>query len=613
MAKKISSTVKIFTLIPIPIFIIILLALTACSSSPEITLELRLEGSLENIAGETVAMGQGGELQFIATLLQDGVPVTPEPDSAWEIVEPTRGPAQRNGQNPQPRMHTISVYNGRVTSSINHPPGTAQVRVAQMHNGQNKQAYANIIVEEMPNILINESLNPQPITIEAEAIIHPPIVASLSGGEAADASMLTYTWMLVYANGRPVSPAVATLATFGNNNEEAVVTINNRLAVEDGILWLNVTAPRATPNNIQINAPRPGPANILINGYVNPAPVTIGLMETATATFTASLPNAMQPSGNYMWMLVYANGGVAVPWTVAEVETSGPNQNSARVRINNRGALASGALKLNVIAPGMNPNVVAIDVEPSQPQFQIPAVGQTFADPDNANLEWRVLADYNANNHSYALLIAENVWSLGQETSAWTGHANNRWNETNVFRHFENAYLKRGGHLGNWYQNTVGATIKAKAVNYNFLSASGIEFDMADNTNTGLPAWTGNDPGWRCNRAEAFTTCAWTRAISRPSGNPGNGGAFILSQTEVQTFFGPANANPTNADRQATGDQRHGWASGHTYRAWWMRSPGNINDGYPLPVRFVFGNGSLGANNANDTGIGSRPALWVRR
>ena len=264
----------------------------------------------------------------------------------------------------------------------------------------------------------------------------------------------------------------------------------------------------------------------------------------------------------------------------------------------------------------------------------IPAVGETFVDPENANLAWRVLADYNG----YALLITENVWSLGQEET-W-GHANNRWNETNVFRQFENAYLRRGGHLGNWYQNTVGATIRSRAVNYGFVPLDnlnddlitgihrakpgvGIEFDATDNSNAGLPTdWA---DGWRCNRAQAFSVaCQWTRAISRPTGNEGQGQPFVLSQTEVQTFFGPDNANPANWDRQAFGGMPQGWGF-NSSRSWWLRSPGTSYS--PLSIvggDFNHGGADggflstsdadfIGSMHGSGTGIGVRPALWVMR
>ena len=264
----------------------------------------------------------------------------------------------------------------------------------------------------------------------------------------------------------------------------------------------------------------------------------------------------------------------------------------------------------------------------------IPAVGQTFVDPENANLTWRVLADYDG----HALLVTENVWSLGQEIPDY-GHPNNRWNETQVFRQLENAYLRRAGHLNNWYQTTVGTTIQSMAVNYGFVPSgglltgvqrnnsrntlltgkqrnnqgAGIELDMSDNSNTGLPIWT--DPSWRCNRDQAFTaSCGWTRAISRPTGNPGNGEPFILSQTEVQTFFGLDNESPTNASRQASGGTAHGWLDSG-FRHWWLRSPGEF-DTYgnsPFPVRAVWSNGNLTACNVLHPYVGVRPALWIRR
>jgi len=40
-----------------------------------------------------------------------------------------------------------------------------------------------------------------------------------------------------------------------------------------------------------------------------------------------------------------------------------------------------------------------------------------------------------------------------------------------------------------------------------------------------------------------------------------------------------------------------------------MRSPGDINNDNPWPVRIVNNNGNLNANNANNTNIGVRPAL----
>ena len=160
-------------------------------------------------------------------------------------------------------------------------------------------------------------------------------------------------------------------------------------------------------------------------------------------------------------------------------------------------------------------------------------------------VEWRVLADYT--NSNYALIITENVWALPDR----------RYNDANEFQLFDNSTVVRG-QINTWFEGYVGHRLRNNAVSYRFVDEfgnsimnrnqpfAGIETDTPAGTSGSWGPANGhlnNGMTWKCTQSMAFMTCGgsdgmnWSRAISRPE--PGtNAEPFILSATEVNTFFG---------------------------------------------------------------------------
>ena len=151
MSKKLSSTVKIFTLIPA--FIIFILALSACSSegtdpeTPVLTVGVRAEENDDNIAGGSINIAQGARQQFTATLLQDGTPVTPDPTFNWEIVANTGNATQRNALATQVPGATVT-NDGLVELALEVPGanGSLRLNVTTTFDGQTVNAYVIINV-----------------------------------------------------------------------------------------------------------------------------------------------------------------------------------------------------------------------------------------------------------------------------------------------------------------------------------------------------------------------------------------------------------------------------------------------------------------------------------
>ena len=233
---------------------------------------------------------------------------------------------------------------------------------------------------------------------------------------------------------------------------------------------------------------------------------------------------------------------------------------------------------------------------------------------------FRSLADYT--NPEYALIITEHVWRMPTA-------GDNRWHQSNQFEIMESATI-RNTFLTPWFNNParVGAALRNQAVNYRFAdnsgnaTARGAEGSGHEvNTANGMAGPWGpesaelnNGSTWRCQRPLAFTTCVesgdkFSRAISSPVLGNSTGEAFILSVTEVNTFFGANNAI-TAAERIGRGGSAHGWSDGtnETARAWWTRSAGASD-----PMRIVSTTGNFGNNTATATDRAVRPALWVRR
>ena len=219
------------------------------------------------------------------------------------------------------------------------------------------------------------------------------------------------------------------------------------------------------------------------------------------------------------------------------------------------------------------------------------------------------------NYNGYALVITEHVWSLDANGTRY--HSDNIA-ENNPFV-FEHSELKQRIN-SEWYSTIVGATLRQRAVSYRFnnnvdraVVGAGIE------GSTWIPSY-GQMPDWQCNRATVFeaTSGVCFDAISRPDGQAGEGELFILSGTEVNTFFNPDDESSENGigiySKRAYGGESHGWALGNadaTPRHWWLRSPGHSENS---SVRIVNSNGNFDTGNAiNTSNRAVRPALWLRR
>ena len=150
---------KILGLISLLSIFILLLALSACANEtaepePEPFLELRVYGNPANIAGEAISMIQGSQLQFRATLVQDGVTVS-EAQFGWNIVANTRDSTQRNATSPlaTPIVGT-DVVGGLVRIAPNQPGGLLRLNVTTVHEGRVVSTHAIInVINPLPLII----------------------------------------------------------------------------------------------------------------------------------------------------------------------------------------------------------------------------------------------------------------------------------------------------------------------------------------------------------------------------------------------------------------------------------------------------------------------------
>ena len=244
MSKKLSNTVKIFTLAPI--FFIFILAFSACSSADStpnpLSIELRTDGSGTNIAGGTFLILQEGTRTFSPTLRQ-GEETIDNAEFDWRIVPNTRDSAQRNLTSVALAPGT-DVSNGVVTIGTNQAPGQLRLNVASSHNGLDAEAYViiNIIT---PHIHINGSLSPSAITVAADAT---STAISLSLAEGNLATGVDFGWSVMYADNTPVAQGAVIVNHTGANSRNATITFN-RASLTSGELRLNVTAPGTITNN----------------------------------------------------------------------------------------------------------------------------------------------------------------------------------------------------------------------------------------------------------------------------------------------------------------------------------------------------------------------------
>jgi hypothetical protein len=198
-----------------------------------------------------------------------------------------------------------------------------------------------------------------------------------------------------------------------------------------------------------------------------------------------------------------------------------------------------------------------VTVMPPKSDLTNTPVGGEFADL-NGNV-WMVLADDGKGNK---LIITKLAYKPRVP-----------YNDTRPFVLFENSQLYNT--MQTWYADNAGSDIKTRGLNYAYTNGAkgtvgaGIEYN-----------WTGTY-NWDPNAKEA-------RALTVANGPMGNGVAFALSISEVNTYF----AN--QSERRAN------------YR-WWLRSPGRDST---HTVTEVHSNGKFHHEKADHTRY-VRPALWV--
>jgi len=109
------------------------------------------------------------------------------------------------------------------------------------------------------------------------------------------------------------------------------------------------------------------------------------------------------------------------------------------------------------------------------------------------------------------------------------------------------------------------------------------------------------------------------RGMTRPTGEPGSGEVFVLSLTEVYTYFAGISLIPNNihelhlenggVNRQAQIPEDAALEN-DTFVNDWLRSTGHT---LSTPKRAVNLLGNFGGDDATANGSGFRPVIWVRR
>ena len=245
--KRILGFISLFT-----IFLLALSACTAETTDPELAIELTVAGNTENIAMGTVAIAQGGNRQFTATLRQGDEAVSGS-TFAWELVDNTGSPTRRGAIATSSSTGATVTNDGLVTILLEVPAVADSLRlnVTTTHDGQEVRTHAVInVTASTPTI----NITPNSVTIAATANV-ATVEASLAGGLTMTGN---FDWELVYADGgAPVPQVAATITPSSTNNHSALVSIVDRALLTSEALRLRVTASGAIANYVLINVTMP--------------------------------------------------------------------------------------------------------------------------------------------------------------------------------------------------------------------------------------------------------------------------------------------------------------------------------------------------------------------
>ena len=292
-----------------------------------------------------------------------------------------------------------------------------------------------------------------------------------------------------------------------------------------------------------------------------------------------------------------AVGGVGVAYAVATVATQS-------------GEIVTGRRRIDVLQ--FIPAITDLDAH------------DTFTVP-GSDTEWRVLLPNDGNGN--ALIIAEYVQQYPLSAGR-TFQYNFHMQGSNIFSLFEESDAKVS--VNTWFNNvhedSVSEQIRSAALNYEFqdnegvtmardVQGAGIEMDW-DLALTWDQNQTENSVGvsnadvlsnWHCQGTSwPHAGCQFRRALTRPIGNPGNGQAFLLSATEVNTYFIGATGE-TGRRTQGYENTLTIWAN----RIWPLRSTGHSMTNQ---IRVVDTLGDFpGGGTTYWVNVGMRPAVWVRR
>jgi hypothetical protein len=182
------------------------------------------------------------------------------------------------------------------------------------------------------------------------------------------------------------------------------------------------------------------------------------------------------------------------------------------------------------------------------------ALGDTYIDRNG--VEWQVIND---DGSGHKLIMTTAVYEAGL-----------KYNITNDWSSLETSNLMTASNgLHNFYQNSLGADIKAGAVPHSTItyarSTPDVSFDADENV-----------------VSDRTTAGGGTPEVD------GNGTIFVLSISEYNEYRG----NIALADGVC-----------------WLRSAGGTAR-YPMSI--VYANGDIYYDSASNTGMGCRPAMWIR-
>ena len=211
--------------------------------------------------------------------------------------------------------------------------------------------------------------------------------------------------------------------------------------------------------------------------------------------------------------------------------------------------------RADITAIGFRPVMWIRPVEPAQPvnPFEV-SVGDTFADN---NVTWRVLHE---NAEGDRLIMTENVqgWERGMIAN------DRRFNKTNVWTPLRESNLQNT--LNNWWGTNVSNALRNVAT-----PVENLDENYGNSTSV---------PGESVVAANGSNTL------------------FILSREEVERYL------PTITDRI-------GFDLNEQERTWYLRSQRFIV-GSDFPINAIRADGLVASFSATTTGIGFRPAMWIR-